>query len=373
MDKNIVLMRPVVIQGYHVIGEIAKSRERKELDPVLWRARENYGTNAQDIVEHLLFEPSRKVVAQRLLKIGELLGLFEVTGDSRKKNFVLTDQGERAIETGKIFVPEDGAWTLWTSTDPLLPSPILRVDPFEGEKAIKEVRSNSNNDQPDYTPGYLRAAIGKEITPPVPKKGTTIRVNYLEDKVQNAGDSNAKLNLLWNIGEGNLRLKGTWKGKEVDTELQPPDISFDDIWGDLLANEGLSMKWNHRHQALEVSFDEIDDIERESMVCNIEFNNPSLPDFGQFETFKVEQVPITACSRTDAQEWSNWRLKSRISDFATSELYNKCWEEASKPLNRFYPSCPPRSDLASEAWDESSERADTRTWYLIAVEDWNLK
>ena len=373
MDKNIILMRPVEIQGYHVIGEVAKSRKRKELDPVLWRARENYETNAQDIVTHLKLGPSRKVVAQRLLKIGELLGLLEATGDLRKKNFVLTDQGERAIETGEIFVPEDGAWTLWTSTDPLLPSPILRIDSFEGEKAFREVRSNSNNDQYDYTPDYLRAAIGREITPPASSDGITVRISNIEDKVQKAEGSNAKLDLLWNIGEGNLRLKGTWKGKEVDTELQPPDISFDDIWGDLLANEGLSMKWNHRHQALEVSFDEIDDIERESMVCNIEFNNPSLPDFGQFETFKVEQVPITACYPAHAQEWSNWRLKSRISDFATSELYNKCWEEASKPLNEFFLRCPPRANLAFEAWNESLERADTRTWYLIAVEDWDLK
>lgn len=373
MDKNIILMRPVEIQGYHVIGEVAKSRKRKELDPVLWRAREKFETNAQDIVTHLKFGPSRKVVAQRLLNIGELLGLLEATGDSRKKNFVLTDQGERAIETGEIFVPEDGAWTLWTSTDPLLQSPILRVDPFEGEKAVREIHSNSNNDQSNNTPGYLRAAMGKEITPPASIDGITVRVKNLEDKVQKAGDSNAKLNLLWNIGEGNLRLKGTWEGKKVDTELQPPDISSDDIRDDLLASEGLSKKWDRQHRALRVSFDEIDDIERETMACDIEFSNPSLLDFGQFETFKVEQVPITACSPTDAQEWSNWRLKSRISDFATSELYNKCWEEASKPLNKFYPSCPPRSDLASEAWDESSERADTRTWYLIAVEDWNLK
>ena len=370
MDKNIILMRPVEIQGYHVIGEVAKSRERKEFDPVLLHARDNYGTNAQDIVKDLLFEPSRKVVAQRLLNIGKSLGLLK---ESPRNNFLLTAQGERAIETGKIFVPKDGAWTLWTSTDPLLPSPILRIDPFEGEKAFREVRSNSSNDQSDYTPDYLRAAMGKEITPPASSDGITVRVKNLEDKVQKAGDSNAKLNLLWNIGEGNLRLKGTWEGKKVDAELQPPDISSDDILDDLLASERLSKKWDRQHRALQVSFDEIDDIERETMACDIEFSNPSLPDFGQFETFKVEQVPITAYSRTDAQEWSNWRLKSRISDFATSELYNKCWEEASIPLNRFYPSCPPRSDLASEAWDESSERADTRTWYLIAVEDWNLK
>ena len=371
MDKNIILMRPVEIQGYHVIGEIAESRRRQEFDPVLRRARENHKTNAQDIVTHLKFGPSRKVVAQRLLKIGKSLGLLK---ESPRNNFVLTDQGERAIETGEIFVPEYGAWTLWTSTDPLLSSPILRVDRFEGEKAVKEVRSNSNNDQPDYyAPGYLRAAIGKEITPPVPKKGATIRVNDLEDKVQNAGDSNAKLILLWNIGEGNLRLKGTWEGEKLDKELQPPDISFDDIWDDLLASEGLSKKWDRQHRALQVSFDEIDKIERETMVCDIEFNNPSLPDFGQFETFKVEQVPITACYPAHAQEWSNWRLKSRISDFATSELYNKCWEEASKPLNEFFLRCPPRSDLAFEAWNESLERADTRTWYLIAVEDWNLE
>lgn len=369
MDKNIILMRPVEIQGYHVIGEIAESRRRQEFDPVLRRARENHKTNAQDIVTHLKFGPSRKVVAQRLLKIGKSLGLLK---ESPRNNFLLTDQGERAIETGEIFVPEYGAWTLWTSTDPLLSSPILRVDRFEGEKAVKEVRSNSNNDQPDYTPGYLRAAIGREIIPPVPKKGTTIRVNNLEDKVQNAGDSNAKLILLWNIGEGNLQLKGTWEGEKLDKELPPPDISFDDIWDKLLASEGLSKKWNRQHRALQVSFDEIDDIERETMVCDIEFNNPSLPDFKQFETFKVDQVPITARFQSHAQEWANWRLKSRIRNFATSELYSKWWKEASTPFNEFRLKFPTRSRLASKVWNDSSQPPDARSWYLIAVEDWDL-
>lgn len=136
MNLNITLKRKVDIQGWHVIGQIAKPRNREELDPVLLRARENNGTNSKDVAKHLLCSPSREVVARRLLQIGVSLGLLE---KERNNEYVLTGRGENAIDTGKIFVPEYGSWTLWTSNDPLLPSPILRIDEFKEEIAIKEI------------------------------------------------------------------------------------------------------------------------------------------------------------------------------------------------------------------------------------------
>ncbi len=360
------------IQCYHVIGEIAKPCKREELDPILRRARETGGTCPGDVAEHLLFERSRYLVAQRLLNIGKLFGLLTEISENK---FVLTDQGEKAIETGEIFVPERGTWTLWTSRDPLLMSPILCVASFKEEEAAHKEIYKDPSDYPsfDETPEFLKDTTDREITPPASCDRTAIRIDQLEGKVQKVSDTNAELSLLWNIGERNLRLEGTCNKKKVHADLPPPEVSFDDIWDELLANEGLSNQWTRQPDALKMSFNEIGDIERETMACDIEFSNPSLPDYGQFETSKAEQVPITARFQTHAQEWSNWRLKSRIRDFATSALYSKWWKEASRPFNGFHLRRPTRSRLALEAWNESNERADTRTWYLIAVEDWDLK
>lgn len=372
MYKNIVLRRPVEIQGYDVIGEVAECCERIELSPVLKRVRETGGTYPRELAEHLLFAASRKPVARRLLKNAELLGLLK---ENPKYFFTLTDQGKKTIETGEVFVPKHDEWTLWISLDSLLPSPILRVDLSKAKPAHIEV---SRNPQLHDIPEYLCDAVGREITPPASNNCTKIRIDKLEDKVQKKeeeeSDSEPQLSLLWNIGEKSLRLKGTWKNdEEVNTELQPPDISFDTIWDDLLNNAGLSEQWTREYCALQVSFSETDGIERETMARNLEFRHPSLPIYGQFESSKANQIPITAGTETDAKEWSEWRLNSRIRDFATLKLYSEWWNEASEPFSEFGLECPTRSSLASKAWKDTGERPDTRAWHLIAVEDWNLE
>ena len=185
------------------------------------------------------------------------------------------------------------------------------------------------------------------------------------------------LHLHWNVGERQLHLKGNWitekVDEEVDTELQPAKISVDKIWNDLLAGEKLSQDWNSQQKALEVSFEETDDVERESMSRDLKFKNPSLSDIGKFEPTNIEQVTITPRSQDDARLWAFWRLYSRVGDFATSELYGDWWKEASEPFDKFLLRCPTRSALAADAWRIAGERPDTKTWYLVAAEDWNLK
>ena len=53
MNKHVVLKRRIAIQGWRVIGCISKAGKRKELEPILERARETGGTNAEDVAKHL--------------------------------------------------------------------------------------------------------------------------------------------------------------------------------------------------------------------------------------------------------------------------------------------------------------------------------
>lgn len=195
----------------------------------------------------------------------------------------------------------------------------------------------------------------------------------MEEKVEKSKEVCPKLSLHWNFGEHHLRLKGTWEGKEIDTELQAPDVSFEEIWDALLADEGLCEDWVREQQALRVSFDEAHEVQRETMSRDLKFRNPSLSDYGDFESFDVRQVNITPRSQDDARQWATWRLKARIGDFATSKLYDEWWKEASEPFSEFLLECPTRSDLAALMWESAGERPDTRAWHLMAAEDWNLK
>lgn len=389
MSDGVVLMRQLTVRGWRLVGEVARASERRELDPILRRARETGGTDAEDVAEHLFFEDSRKAVAERLLRIGVALGLLqEVTAEAARagaggrvalraskdfgRKYALTESGRRAVETGRVFVPERGAWTLWTSEDPLLPSPVLGVDAWEeSESALDETRNRDRERRFAALPEWIRGVQGKEITPPATGDGSTIRVDVLEDMAETV-EIDGSLNLTWSIGDNRLRLGGAWDGKEVDSSLPAPDISSDEIWLALLESVGLSNDWDSRRRVLRVSFGDASEVERETMSRDLEFAEPSVPRYGTFDSVTVYGTAIAARSGDDARRWSAWRLNARIRDFATGERYRAWWEEASAPFAEHRPEPPDRAELAESEWARSVERPSSKAWHLVAAEDWAL-
>ena len=149
MNSDVILERPVEIRCWRVVGEVAKAEKRPELTPVLLRASETGGTDARDVAGHLLFEArSRRVVAERLLDIGVAYKLLEKRG----RAFVLTGAGETAIDTEKVLVPDYGTWTVWASEDPLLPSPVLRIEPWNEPNAYTEIFGNNRESATQRSP-----------------------------------------------------------------------------------------------------------------------------------------------------------------------------------------------------------------------------
>ena len=123
MNSNIILERSVTVRCWHVLGKVARARERPELMPVLLRARETGGTDARDLAEHLLFEPrSRRAVGERLLHIAHSYGLV------KKKE------------------PEQGASSIRASGVPLLSFSIPRIDPWKEPSPHEEIRGVEERD-----------------------------------------------------------------------------------------------------------------------------------------------------------------------------------------------------------------------------------
>lgn len=371
MNGRMVLKRRIAIRGWRVVGLVAKADRRKELEPVLRRAREKHetgGTDAGDVAEHLLFEPrSRKVVAERLLHIGKEFGLLR----ENRKRYTLTEDGERAIATGKVFVPEHGTWTVWVSEDPLLPSPVLRIETWEDPDAISENRNRRVERSFEPVPDILREVQETEIMPLASGDGAAVRIDDLEEQAE-AVDSDEFLTLTWNVQERRLRVQGELDAKKVDSELDASEDIPCDIWDDLLDGEGLLNHWDRQRDALRVSFGETTESERESMSRDLEFRTPSVSRFGEFEPLEVGGIAIAARSRDDAREWAAWRLSARIRDFATSVRYDEWGEEAAAPFAEHRPELPARAELAMSEWGSAAGRPAPRAWFLIAAEDWGL-
>lgn len=377
MNEHMILKRRIAVQGWRVVGRVARAGRRRELEPVLLRAREKRetgGTDAGDVAEHLFFERrSRKVVASRLLRIGTRFGLLR----ENERRYTLTEDGERVIATGKVFVPEHGAWTVWVSEDPLLPSPVLRIEAWNDEPdAFTENRKRPDEEERLFEPlpDILREVQGKEIMPPASGGGAAVRIDDLEEQAE-AVDPGF-LSLTWSVQERRLRLQGELgagkDAKKVDSELEAPDMPGDRIWDALLGGEGLLNHWDRQRDALRVSFEETTESERESMSRDLEFRTPSVSRFGEFEPLEVGGIAIAAHSRDDAREWAAWRLSARIRDFATSVRYDEWGEEAAAPFAEHRPELPARAELAMSEWVSAAGRPAPRAWFLIAAEDWGL-
>ena len=211
MSRRIILERSVEVVCWRIVGKIAKAGKRTELVPVLLRAFEKDGTNAKDLAKHLLFESrSRRVVAERLLSIATAYGLL----DEDNRDFVLTETGQQAIDTEEVFVPEDGAWTIWASDDPVLLSPVLGIEPWNEPTAYHEIveKKGKSAEERRYAtpPDWLRAIEGTPVTPATGDT-TTVRIDRIADTAE---EVNAKrsLRLSWNVGEQRLQLSGTLEG-----------------------------------------------------------------------------------------------------------------------------------------------------------------
>ncbi len=369
--KSISLQRSLDVRCWRVVGQVAWAAKRPELLPVLLRARELGSTDVGDIADHLLFDAnSRRVVAQRLLQIAELYKLLE----QRDRRYVLTESGRVALRTEQIFVPEQGAWTIWATDDPLLPTPILRVDPWSEPSAYEEIFGKDRDaarERPfEKLPPWLLAAVDVVATP-VAAGGAPLRIDELETQGEVAEPA-AGLRILWDVSAARLRVEGSISGARVNTSLDAPQVPVEDVWKQLLESEGLWTQWDPAVLALRVGFDDASAAERESLVRAVAFRRPEVAGCGRFDNATVEGVALRARSAPDAARWAEWRLRERVRDYATAERFADWTAEAVAPFAEFRPSTPSRQALADAAWRARIDRPTPAAWHLVAAEDWGL-
>lgn len=368
--NSILLERDLRVCCWRVIGEVARSAKRAELMPVLQRAREQGKTDADDIAGHLLFDPrSRKVVAQRLLKIAALYGLLAEQNNS----FVLTEEGKQALSTEQVFVPEHGTWSLWATEDPLVPGAVLRVEPWKEPTAYDEVwgrdRDMARERSFEKMPRWLMAAVGSTTTVDAPD-GAKLRINHLEDEGEAAEP--ASLQAAWDVTGGRLRLAGALGASQAPVALDAPRRTAEEVWRQLLESERLWPQWDETNAALRLSYDETTPQEREAMSRDVLFRQPRIKDLGEFGPVTVPRVPLRARTASDAAHWAEWRLRERVRDYATGERFGAWTADATKPFRDFAPPVPTRRELASKVWPSGGDRPSPMAWRLAAAEDWGF-
>lgn len=110
------------------------------------------------------------------------------------------------------------------------------------------------------------------------------------------------------------------------------------------------------------------------MQRNLKFSKPNLAKYGSFEPTS-RRVEIFPATESDAQAWAEWKLKNRINTYAIESDFF-VWREQSISCFGDYGNAltlPARSELAGRIWSErQNQEKQSRTWHLMAVEDWGI-
>ena len=386
MKKHIILTRELKIECLQVVGVFSKAQKRDEILLILQRAKECGGkTDATDIARNLLFdEHSRRNVAERLLKIAEHYGLLKKDASPKKNEYALTEQGEDSLQENAVFVPEKGTWKIWISRDRLLPHPILRIEPFQQENAHTEIYNTKPNQRAkqkySHLPEILKNWQGKTLYLHRGKEKIAWRIDEFGDKIEVSEAIKHNLKLSWDVLRGKLTIDGTLedsKSTTYPTALSPsspiPKLSWDEVWQELLQHYDFQGEWDRKKEILCIPFDQdVNARERMTMQRDLSISKPKLKNYSEFSPLTIENVPLSALTGEDAQEWAEWRQRKMIETYASKEKFEEWSRKAKEPFSEFSIHLPTRSELAHQAWNPKKERPSAMNWHLMAAEDWSL-
>ena len=371
MNYEIILKRRLEIETWRVIGTVAKMQERDELMPFLKYLQEFPNGTAKDVSPHLFFdETTRVVVAKRFLSLLHDYGLVE-----EGRGYQLTDTGIKAATEERMFLPEDGRWEISVSNDSLLPHPVIKLEGFEGEpNAVLEVmgreareKTEARSNNLGEIPYFLTRAKNIELI--AHTGGKDIRIDEIKKKGEKV-EPKFNFSIEWNVGEKIVRVFD--EGKEI-TQFEAPEVSIEDIWENLLHNNGWIEDWDKTKEELSIKFEQVNDQSKITMKNNFKFESPNIQhndtSYGKFEDVVVTDISICASTQDDAQQWAQWRLDNSINSFATEEQYNEWKEDALEPFAKFDVDLPTRNDAAGALVGKKYEQKD---WYLLAASDWDL-
>lgn len=373
MKNDLILRRKIKLESWIVSGRIQRAEKRPEYNMVLKCVRDGCDT-AKSIAQHLLFEDrSRLGIAENLLRQAQELGLIQKGGRGEKRHQCsLSEAGEKALEEGRIYVPEEGVWEVTFSDDPMIPFPIVELKQFKEPSAREEVLYRNK----DKTEKRLDNLCN--ISPWIKQKvknldgqpcvgGAPLFIEFLKSKGERLNNEQLMF-VEWNVTKKTYTLS---KEDEIINHFSSPRMGFEKVWIKLLEHNRFIDKWNKEKRALEVRFNRLNENCRKTMTVDIRFDSPEVGASEPFDNFTAQGVKLRPVNLECAQEWSVWLLNSMVDNYASKVNYEKWSELVRQSFEDFTVVLPKMADLAKTV--HLGEKARTkRDWHLVAALDWEL-
>lgn len=376
---EIKLQRPLKIHRFRVKGTIAKAEKRPEIHSILLMAQNQHGfVSARDVSNDLL-GGRPETVGKRLLNLCVDYELLKFD----KGNYVLTPKGTSAINQQQIFVPEQGIWELWVTNDALLPTALLKIEPFKEPSARNEKQNaKARNENIKTLPQWLhQRLINDSSLSPLVATGQEYRFIELAEKAEFVANVNADVKITWITPESaqtSLQFEGTVDGKKLDYRYQTlPKLAFSEIWQQMLRQQGWWLQnnqsaeyWDFAQQTLRIPYKGLSETEQSTFLKDYKLSKPVISGFDDFDDTLIENIPIMPKDENAAGSWGFWLLDQKINNYMLSGQLEKQQQNISalKQFAEFDLIFPEQQELAQELRNSNPKAY----WHLQAPLDWQL-
>lgn len=314
----IKLQRTITVESFEVSGVIAIGRDRPELLAIALLARDlERPLTPHDVTRELLGSVS-PLIGSKLLSLCQAIGLLDAAG-------ALSDAGRSALASNEVMVPEEGAWRVFYTHDPLVVPSVLHVERFETPKAKEEVRTPSHA----TPPALLGLAANRSIT----RSRHWFHLDALAPRGMPALQSTLVLQLEWpDEGPPSLRLSGRQSAQlpAIDTELLlPPMLAEADrnrVWWALVGAAtghpaAVIDAWRSitKDAVVPLSYasQESDDNVLRTLTKSFDVPAIDLGPLGRFERSRLDTVRVAPHTLEDAKAWAGWRTWDGIERYVT--------------------------------------------------------
>ena len=369
---KITLERNVKIVCLDVLMDISKkSDKRADLVAVAKRAKELRGKiTPKAVCTDLINRPDATAAGERILIRCRDIGILD-------DKYRLTEDGIRAAKEESVFIPERGVYRIWCTQDSLVFQKFLRYEEKNDGWLAQDVFSTSpkmakgspkKKGKIAKTPKGVQDLSGKELQ--VYGTDEVVRIENVEDKCRTVTGSSPSLAVKLSVEQfesPQVNLSSEkWK---VDSAVDAPQLSFDDIWNNLL---GKKMVRYWVSNFLKLNYDDLSEQEKRSFFRDIVIDKPTIEKYGTFKKTRLERIPISPRTKKDADKWAGFLFENSINEYLSRDGYQSKFDEV-KQNPAFYKFSDrlilPEQQTLAEKVRKENELLPREFWYLQAPLD----
>lgn len=383
------LQRSIRVRTFKTEATVAVGRDRPEFLAVARLAADlRHPIGGRDIARELLGNLPEQV-GWRVLERALALGLLEREG--HRGPATLSDSGRTMLEHGAVLVPEEGVWRFYLVEDALVSSPLVHVRRLDADHAKAErdrlyKRGRGDRPEPGRRPPRTLTDMERILLRSV-TDGSGFEVRDLGERGEEGPSGELVVSLQWTPGQaprvwlrGRLPSEEGGRAESVDMALPIPAglevLSYDDVWFALVSSaagvrQEHLMDWQQRAGALVLptNMERWPTAVRRSFMTDLQVPAVSVGEIGQFDTTRLEGVPLVAESDAAAQQWAEWLLWDGISAYVVPSDIDRARHavRGQFPLHR--PNLPDANELLRRA---RSAPQDRTARFILAPADLGL-